>query len=62
MTTFTVCRWAPFVEFFDQIDQTVAKLVDGQREVKLQFHVVAGWYVSVTIPDILASIFQSFIV
>jgi hypothetical protein len=26
----------------------VAKLVDGQQEVKLQLHVGASWYVSVT--------------
>jgi hypothetical protein len=48
MATFTLCRWAQFVEFFDEIDQNVAKLVDGQQEVKLQLHVGAGWYVSVT--------------
>jgi hypothetical protein len=48
MATFTLCRWAQFVEFFDEIDQSVAKLVDGQQAVKLQLHVGAGWYVSVT--------------
>jgi hypothetical protein len=48
MATFTLCRWALFVEFFDEIDQSVAKLVDGQQKVELQLHVGAGWYVSVT--------------
>jgi hypothetical protein len=48
MATFTLCRWALFVEFFDEIDQSVAMLVDGQQEVELQLHVGAGWYVSVT--------------
>jgi hypothetical protein len=47
MATFTLCRWAQF-EFFDEIDHSMAKLVDGQQEVKLQLHVGAGWYVSVT--------------
>jgi hypothetical protein len=48
MATFTLCRWAQFVEFFDKIDQSVAQFVDGQQEMKLQLHVGVGWYVSVT--------------
>jgi hypothetical protein len=45
MATFALCRWAQFVEFFDEIVQSVTKLVDSQQEVKLQLHVVADWYV-----------------
>ena len=48
MATFTLCRWAQFVEFFDEIDQSVAKLVDDQQQIELQLHIGAGWYVSVT--------------
>jgi hypothetical protein len=47
MATFTMSRWAQIVELFDEIDQSVAKLVDGQQKVKLQFRVGAGCYVSV---------------
>jgi hypothetical protein len=47
MATFTLCRGAQFV-VFDEIDQSVAKLVDGQQEVKVQLLVVAGWYMSVS--------------
>jgi hypothetical protein len=31
------------VEYFDENDQSVAKLVKGQQEIKLQLHVGAGW-------------------
>jgi hypothetical protein len=37
-----------FVEYFDENDQSVAKLVEGQQEIKLQLHVGAGWYMSIT--------------
>jgi hypothetical protein len=39
-----LCRLAQFVEFVDEIDQSMAKLVYGWQEVKLQLHVSAGWY------------------
>jgi hypothetical protein len=48
MATFTLSRWAQFIDFFHEIDQSVAKLVDGQQEVKLQLHVGAGRCVIVT--------------
>jgi hypothetical protein len=41
MATFTLCRGAQFV-VFDEIDQSVAKLVDGQQEVKVQLLIVAA--------------------
>jgi hypothetical protein len=48
MATFTLRRWAQFVEFSDEIEQSVAKLDDGQQEVKLQLHVGSDRYVSFT--------------
>jgi hypothetical protein len=48
MATFSYPRWAQFVEYFDEIDNAVAKLIKGEEEVKLQLHVGAAWYVSVT--------------
>jgi hypothetical protein len=44
---FSYSRWAQFVEFFDEIDSAVDKLVKDE-EVKLHLHVGAAWYVSVT--------------
>jgi hypothetical protein len=43
MATCFSCRWAQFVEYFDEIDESVAKLVGRQQEVKLQLHVGTGW-------------------
>jgi hypothetical protein len=40
-------RRAQFVEFFDEIDSAVDKLVKDDA-VKLRLHVGAAWYVSVT--------------
>jgi hypothetical protein len=48
MATFSYPKWAQFVEYFDEIDNAVAKLIQGEEEVKLQLHVGAAWYVSVT--------------
>jgi hypothetical protein len=47
MAAFSYPRWAQFVEYFDEIDNAVAKLIK-EEEVKLQLHVGAAWYVSVT--------------
>jgi hypothetical protein len=44
VATFSYPRWAQFVEFFDEIDNAVNKLI---REVKLRLHIGASWYVSV---------------
>jgi hypothetical protein len=44
---FSYSRWAQFIEFFDEIDSAVDKLVKDE-EVKLRLHVGAAWYVSVT--------------
>jgi hypothetical protein len=44
---FSFSRWAQFVEFFDEIDSAVDKLVKDE-EVKLNLHVGEAWYVSVT--------------
>jgi hypothetical protein len=46
--TFSYPRWAQFVEYFDDIDNAVDKLTNGDEEVKLRLHVGASWYVSVT--------------
>jgi hypothetical protein len=60
MATITLCRWALFVEFFDEIDQSEAKLVvDGQQEVNSSF-TAAPVGTRVSPPDIVASIFESF--
>jgi hypothetical protein len=48
MAPFTYPRWAQFVEYFNDITDNVAKLEQGQQDVKLKLHVGAGWYVSVT--------------
>jgi hypothetical protein len=46
MVTFSLCRCSS--SFFDENDQSIAKLVEGQQEIKLQLHVGAGWCVSIT--------------
>lgn len=48
VATFSYQRWSHLTEYFDTIDDCVAKLVLGQQEVKLQTHIGGGWYVSVT--------------
>jgi hypothetical protein len=48
VATFTYSRWAWFISFFTEIDEAVAKLVVGERDVKLQLSIGGGWYVSVT--------------
>jgi hypothetical protein len=45
VATFRYPRWAQFVEFFDEIDNAVNKLI--REEVKLRLHIGASWYVSV---------------
>jgi hypothetical protein len=45
VVTFSYPRWAQFVEFFDEIDNAVNKLI--RDEVKLPLHIGASWYVLV---------------
>jgi hypothetical protein len=33
MATFSYPRWAQFVEYFDEVDNAVAKLIKGEEEV-----------------------------
>jgi hypothetical protein len=46
VAAFSYPRWAQFVEFFDEIDNAVNKLI-REEEVKLRLHIGASWYVSV---------------
>jgi hypothetical protein len=46
VAAFSYSPWAQFVEFYDEIDSAVDKLVKDE-EVKLHLHVGAAWYVSV---------------
>jgi hypothetical protein len=46
--TFPANRWAQFVAYRNEIDESVQQLVDKQQNVKLSVHVGGGWYVSVT--------------
>ena len=46
--TFVFSRWAQFVEYFDEIDNSLGKLIKGETDVKLQLHIGGGWFVSVT--------------
>jgi hypothetical protein len=47
MAQFTYPRWSQFVEYFNDIGDSVTKLVQ-KEDVKLQLHIGGGWYVSVT--------------
>jgi hypothetical protein len=44
VATFSYPGWAQFVEFFDEIDNAINKLI--REEVKLRLHIGASWYVS----------------
>jgi hypothetical protein len=44
LATFSYPRWAQTVEYFDEIDSAVAKLIKGEEDVKLQLHDGAAWY------------------
>jgi hypothetical protein len=46
--TFPAYRWAQFVAYQTEIDESVKQLVDKQGNVKLFVHVGGAWYVSVT--------------
>jgi hypothetical protein len=46
--TFIYSRWAHFVEYFDEIDDAIARLVKGDADIKLQIHIGGAWFVSVT--------------
>jgi hypothetical protein len=46
--TFIYSRWAQFVEYFEEIDNAVAKLMKGEADVKLKLHIGGAWFVSVT--------------
>lgn len=48
MATFSYPRWAQFVEYFEEVDNAVSKLVKDEGEVKLRIHIGGGWHVSVT--------------
>ena len=46
--TLSYSRWACFVEQFGEIDTALDKLIKQDTDVKLQTHLGAGWYLSVT--------------
>lgn len=46
--SFTYPRWVWFTEQFDEIDNSLSKLINGDDDVKLNIHIGGGWYVSVT--------------
>lgn len=48
MATFTFPRWSWFTEQFDEIENSISKVVKGEDDVKLRLHMGGGWYVSVT--------------
>jgi hypothetical protein len=48
LALFSYSRWAHFTEYFEQIDDALAKLMKADEHVKLQIHVGGAWYVSVT--------------
>jgi hypothetical protein len=42
VATFSYPRWAQFIEFFDEIDNAVNKLIREEEEVKLRLHIGAS--------------------
>lgn len=45
--TFTYPRWAQFVEYIDDVDNAVAKLMK-EEQVAIRMHIGGAWHVSVT--------------
>jgi hypothetical protein len=46
--TFIYSRWAQFVQYFGEIDDAIAKLINGDADVKLKLHIGGSWFISVT--------------